>query len=89
MKCEAHCRAHFIFLMAGTLIINHRPMQPIKAEYYNYTTNTVSTIHNIQGKYKVLIARSSYINSNRKEAKSVFHHFCPGLPLLFTLCIIK
>ena len=29
----------------------------------------------------VLIVRSSHNNSNRKETSSVFHHFCPGLPV--------
>jgi len=31
----------------------------------------MSTINNIQGKYKVLIVSSSHKNSNRKETKSV------------------
>jgi len=47
--------------------------------------NTINTINNIQGKYKVLIVSSSHKNSNRKEGKSVFHNFCPGLPLSLAL----
>ena len=35
------------------------------------------------------MVRSNHKNSNRKEAKSVFHHFCPGLPVSLTLCPIK
>jgi len=38
---------------------------------------------------KVLVASSSHKNSNRKEAKSVFHNFCPGPPVSLTLCPIK
>ena len=33
----------FIFLVAGTLIICHWPMRPIKMIYENYTINTIST----------------------------------------------
>jgi hypothetical protein len=32
--------------------------------------------------------RSSHKNSNREETKSVFHHFCPGLPVSLTFCPI-
>jgi len=35
---------------------------------------------------KVLMIRSSHRNSNREGKKSVFHHFCPGLPVSLTLC---
>ena len=35
---------------------------------------------------KVLIVRSSHKNSNKKETNSVFHHFCPGLPVSLALC---
>jgi len=38
---------------------------------------------------KVLTVRSSHKDSNRKEAKSIFHHFCPSLPVLLTHCPIK
>jgi len=31
----------------------------------------------------------SHKNSDRKEARSVFHYFCPGLPVWLTLCPIK
>jgi len=37
--------------MAGTLIIYHCPMRPIKIKH-NYTINTISTINNIEGKYE-------------------------------------
>ena len=32
---------------------------------------------------------SSHKNSNKKDAKSVFHHFCPVLPASLTLCLIN
>ena len=38
---------------------------------------------------KVLMIRSSHKNSNSKKTKSIFHHFCPGLPVSLTLCPIK
>jgi len=38
---------------------------------------------------KFLIIRSSHKNSNRKETKSVFHHFCRGLPVSLTLCLTR
>ena len=44
-------------------------MRPIKIKHYNYTIDTMSTINNIQGKYRVLIVRSSHKNIYRKEAK--------------------
>jgi hypothetical protein len=28
-------------------------------------------------------------NSNKEEEQSVFHHFCPGLPVSLTLCPIS
>ena len=31
---------------------------------------------------------SIHENSNSKDTKSVFHHFCPGLPVSLTLCPI-
>jgi hypothetical protein len=41
--------------------------------------------------YRSLMMRSSHknSNSNKEEAQSVFHNFCPGLPVLLTLCPIK
>ena len=42
--------------------------------------NTISTINNIQGKYKILTLRHSHKNSNRKEAKPVFHNFLSWPP---------
>ena len=33
--------------------------------------------------------RNNYKNSNSKKTKSIFHHFCPGLPVPLTLCPIK
>jgi hypothetical protein len=38
---------------------------------------------------KVLMARNSHKNINRKGTKSVFHHFCTGLPVSLTLCPIR
>jgi len=38
---------------------------------------------------KVLMVRSSYKNSNSKKTKSIFHLFCPGLPVSLTLCPIN
>jgi hypothetical protein len=34
------------------------------------------------------MVRSSHknSNSNKEEAQSAFHHFCPGLPVSLTLC---
>ena len=38
---------------------------------------------------KVLMISSSHKDNNRKGTKSVFHHFCPVLPVSFTLCPIR
>ena len=35
--CSSQC---IYFLMAGTLIVYHRPLWPIKVKYWNYTINT-------------------------------------------------
>jgi len=34
---------------------------------------------------KVPTISSSHRDSNREETRSVFHHFCPGLPVSLTL----
>jgi hypothetical protein len=62
--------------MAGTLLVYHCPMSPVKP-FDTYIG--------------ILIIRSSHksSNSNKEEVQSVFHHFCPGLPLSLTLCPIS
>ena len=37
---------------------------------------------------KVLMTRTSHKNSNSEKTKSMFHHFCLGLPVSLTLCPI-
>jgi len=32
---------------------------------------------------------SSHTDSNREGTKSVFYHYCPGLPVSFTFCPIR
>jgi hypothetical protein len=44
---------------------------------------------NIQSKYKIPTISSSHEDSNGKGTKSVFHHFCPGLPVSLTFCPIR
>ena len=38
-------QVYFIFLLAGTLIVYHWPMRPIKIKYWNCTINTASIIN--------------------------------------------
>ena len=38
---------------------------------------------------KALTVTSRHKNSDRKETKSIFHRFCPGLPISLTLCPIN
>ena len=38
---------------------------------------------------KVLMMSSSHKHSNREVTKSVFHHFCSGLPVSLTFCRIR
>ena len=73
-------QVYFIFLLAGTLIVYHWPMRPIKIKYWNCTINTasiinstnctintISTINNFRVNTKVLIGRSSHKNRNSKK----------------------
>jgi hypothetical protein len=65
----------FIFLMAGTLIVYLWPLRPVKP-FDIYIGILIMSSH-----------KSS--NSNKEEVQSVFHHFCPGLPVSLTLCPIS
>jgi len=56
--------------------IRSRTIQPVVSRYTDWANRPT-------------IVRSSPKNSNRKEAKSVSHPFCPGLPVSLTLCPIK
>jgi hypothetical protein len=61
----------FIFLMTGTLIVYHRPMRPVKT-FEIYIAVLIMSNH-----------KSS--NSNKEGVQSVFHNFCPGLPVSLTI----
>jgi len=80
-----------VFLIAGTLIIYHWAMRPIKTEYWklHYRYYTRQEKKTLKIYIEILIIRSSHRNSNREGKKSVFHHFCPGLPVSLTLCHTK
>ena len=70
MKSETEFDETFylIFVIARTVINYHCPERPIKLKYWNTTVNIVSTINNIQGKYKVLIM-SCHRSSSRKKQR--------------------
>jgi len=56
-----------------------------------YATNK-SKVLKLYYKYynmKVLIARSSHKNNNKKATSSVFQHFCSVLLVLLALCPIE
>jgi len=38
---------------------------------------------------RVIMIRSSRKNNNREGTKSIFRHFCPGLPVSLTLLLIN
>jgi hypothetical protein len=61
--------------------------------HYKYYTEKRKNIKEQKKKFEVniqvLMINSSHKDSNRKGTRSVFHHFCPGLPELFTLCSIR
>jgi len=38
---------------------------------------------------KVLMISSGHEDSKSEGTKSVFHHFCPGLPVSLTYCPIR
>ena len=76
--------------MAGTLSVYHGSMRPIKVKPKKKKKNSTfknkqkknRKKRNIQGKYKVLMIRGSHKkNSNNETTKSIFHHFCPSLPV--------
>ena len=58
---------------------------------FTYATNKSKSLKLYYKYYnmKVLTVSSSHKNSNKKGTNSVFHHFCPGLPVSLALCPIE
>jgi len=68
-------------------------MRPIKEKklklHFKYYSKRERHKKTFKVNINVLMIRSNHKDSNREGTKSVFHYFCPGLPVSLTFCPIR